>query len=123
MRFPATIPFPRRFPRRFPPPSDAVAWLWSPSGSPALRSLPLLAWKCPSPLQVDTIKSCPQKPECPLITPLSRRSLPDAYKLINSASGTTLVICGYLHYESLVRKLREKGHTVDRRVYLGVCRE
>ncbi len=24
------------------------------------RSLPLLAWKCPSPLQVDTIQSCPQ---------------------------------------------------------------
>lgn len=39
-------------------------------------------------------------------------------KLIQSASGTTLAICGYLHFESLVEKLRAKGYTVDKRVYL-----
>lgn len=39
-------------------------------------------------------------------------------KLIQAASGTTLVICGYLHFESLVQKLRARGHTVDKRVYL-----
>lgn len=39
-------------------------------------------------------------------------------KLIEAASGTTLVICGYLHFESLVQKLRARGHTVDKRVYL-----
>jgi hypothetical protein len=32
-------------------------------------------------------------------------------------SGTTLVICGYLHEESLVKKLKEHG-AVDRRAYL-----
>jgi hypothetical protein len=40
-------------------------------------------------------------------------------KLTSQGSGTVLVICGYLHFESLVRKLRERGHTVDQRVYLG----
>jgi hypothetical protein len=39
-------------------------------------------------------------------------------KLIAAASGTTLVICGYLHFESVVQKLRARGHTVDKRVYL-----
>ena len=42
-----------------------------------------------------------------------------AAKLTNLDSGTTtLVICGYLHFESLAKKLREKGHAVDKRVYL-----
>lgn len=39
-------------------------------------------------------------------------------KLTHLASGTTLVICGYLHFESLVQKLRARGYTVDKRVYL-----
>jgi hypothetical protein len=39
-------------------------------------------------------------------------------KLTSQGSGTVLVICGYLHFESLVRKLRERGHSVDQRVYL-----
>ncbi|HEX5422810.1 MAG TPA: hypothetical protein VFW94_04625 [Candidatus Acidoferrales bacterium] len=39
-------------------------------------------------------------------------------KLIASAAGTTLVICGYLHFEALVEKLTAKGHDVDRRAYL-----
>ena len=39
-------------------------------------------------------------------------------KLISCDSGTTFVICGYLHFEPLVRKLQEKGYTVDKRVYL-----
>ena len=39
-------------------------------------------------------------------------------KLIAAASGTTLVICGYLHFESVVQKLRARGHKVDKRVYL-----
>jgi hypothetical protein len=41
-----------------------------------------------------------------------------ATKLLATASGTTLVICGYLHFESLVRKLLAAGHIVDKRVYL-----
>jgi uncharacterized protein YbaP (TraB family) len=39
-------------------------------------------------------------------------------KLTSAASGTTLVICGYLHFEPLVQKLRARGHLVDQRVYL-----
>jgi hypothetical protein len=39
-------------------------------------------------------------------------------KLIRSASGTTLAICGYLHFESLIQKLRAKGRDIDKRVYL-----
>jgi hypothetical protein len=39
-------------------------------------------------------------------------------KLLNSGSGTTLVICGYLHSQSLARKLQQKGCTVDQRIYL-----
>jgi len=39
-------------------------------------------------------------------------------KLIEAATGTTLVVCGYLHFESLVQKLRARGHAVDKRVYL-----
>jgi hypothetical protein len=44
-------------------------------------------------------------------------------KLIESASGTTLVVCGYLHFESLVQKLRARGHTIDKRVYLETVPE
>jgi len=41
-------------------------------------------------------------------------------KLVRSCAGTTLVICGYLHFEPLVQKLGAKGHRVyDRRVYLS----
>jgi len=39
-------------------------------------------------------------------------------KLISSGSGTTFVICGYVHFEVLVRKLCACGQTVDKRVYL-----
>ena len=39
-------------------------------------------------------------------------------KLVQSASGTTIVICGYLHLEPVVKMLRAKGHTVDQRIYL-----
>lgn len=39
-------------------------------------------------------------------------------KSTDLASGTTLVICGYAHFESLVEKLRAQGHAVDKRVYL-----
>jgi hypothetical protein len=34
------------------------------------------------------------------------------------APGTTFVVCGYLHFESLVQKLHAKGHPVDKRIYL-----
>ena len=44
-------------------------------------------------------------------------------KLSQSGEGTTFVICGYLHFESLVAKLRAKGHGIDTRVYLGVVPE
>jgi hypothetical protein len=44
-------------------------------------------------------------------------------KLTQPGSGTKLVICGYLHLESLVGKLREKGHRVDKRVYLETVPE
>jgi hypothetical protein len=39
-------------------------------------------------------------------------------KLSETTSGTTLVICGYLHFEPLAQKLRAKGYTLDKRVYL-----
>lgn len=39
-------------------------------------------------------------------------------KLIEGASGTTLVICGYLHCAALARKLRKRGYVVDSRIYL-----
>lgn len=40
-------------------------------------------------------------------------------KLAESSSGTTLVICGYLHFEALITKLKNRGHEVgDKRVYL-----
>ena len=39
-------------------------------------------------------------------------------KLISSGSGTTIVMCGYVHFKPLVRKLRADGHAVDARVYL-----
>jgi hypothetical protein len=41
-------------------------------------------------------------------------------KLTDGALGTTLVICGYLHYAALVERLRVLGHPVDSRVYLEV---
>jgi hypothetical protein len=44
-------------------------------------------------------------------------------KLASSAPGTTLVVCGYLHFESLVQKLRAKCHIVDKRVYLETVPE
>jgi hypothetical protein len=34
------------------------------------------------------------------------------------AFGTTLAVCGYLHFEPLVELLRAKGHSLDKRVYL-----
>lgn len=39
-------------------------------------------------------------------------------KLLGSGSGTTFVICGYVHFAALVRKLRADGYVVDTRVYL-----
>jgi len=45
------------------------------------------------------------------------------HKLTNSAPGTTYVVCGYLHFESLVTKLRAKGHCVETRVYLTAVPE
>jgi hypothetical protein len=41
-----------------------------------------------------------------------------AAKLTTGSSGTILVICGYLHFEALVKKLKVAGHNVDKRVYL-----
>jgi hypothetical protein len=39
-------------------------------------------------------------------------------KLTPDAVGTTIVICGYLHFEALVQRLRERGCAVDKLVYL-----
>ena len=39
-------------------------------------------------------------------------------KLVNRETGTIIVVCGYAHFESLVEKLRARGHAVDKRVYL-----
>jgi hypothetical protein len=39
-------------------------------------------------------------------------------KLSKTAEGTIIVICGYVHFEAFVGKLREKGHAIDARVYL-----
>ncbi len=44
-------------------------------------------------------------------------------KLVGSGSRTTVVICGYVHFESLVRRLRADGHAVDSRVYLDCVPE
>jgi hypothetical protein len=44
-------------------------------------------------------------------------------KLVRSALGTTIVVCGYLHLESLAGKLRAKGHTVDQRIFLETVPE
>ncbi len=41
-----------------------------------------------------------------------------ANKLSQFEPGTTFVVCGYLHFESLVEKLRKKGNFVETRVYL-----
>jgi hypothetical protein len=46
-----------------------------------------------------------------------------ASKLSQPEPGTTFVICGYLHFDSLVRKLREKGNFVETRVYLPTVPE
>jgi hypothetical protein len=51
------------------------------------------------------------------------REDPWAKKLSSSAPGTTLAVCGYLHFESLVQKLRAAGHIVDKRVYLETVPE
>jgi hypothetical protein len=39
-------------------------------------------------------------------------------KLMESEAGTTLVICGYLHYEPVGKKLQAMGCTIDKRIYL-----
>jgi len=44
-------------------------------------------------------------------------------KLTSPASGTTIAICGYVHYGALVERLRADGHTVDGRVYLDCVPE
>jgi hypothetical protein len=45
-------------------------------------------------------------------------------KLVRPGSGTTLVVCGYVHFEPLVQKLRARGHTAaDKRVYLRTVPE
>jgi hypothetical protein len=45
-------------------------------------------------------------------------------KLVGPGSGTTLVVCGYVHFEPLVKKLCARGHTTDdRRVYLHTVPE
>ena len=44
-------------------------------------------------------------------------------KLLNSGSQTTLVICGYVHFDPLVKKLRAEGHLVETRVYLETVPE
>lgn len=44
-------------------------------------------------------------------------------KLLHGTYGTTIVVCGYLHCEALVQKLRAKGHVVDQRVFLETVPE
>lgn len=44
-------------------------------------------------------------------------------RLTESDQCTTIVICGYLHFDALVEKLRAQGHTVDQRVYLEMVPE
>jgi hypothetical protein len=44
-------------------------------------------------------------------------------RLLSFGSQTTLVICGYLHFASLVNRLRAQGHGVDARVYLETVPE
>ncbi len=44
-------------------------------------------------------------------------------KLTESRNGTMIAICGYMHLDSLVRKLRADGHAVDQRAYLEVVPE
>ena len=46
-----------------------------------------------------------------------------AEKLSNPQPGTTLVVCGYVHFESLVKTLRAKGYAIDKRVYLETVPE
>jgi len=46
-----------------------------------------------------------------------------AEKLSQSAPGTIYIVCGYLHFESLVTKLCAKGHCVETRVYLTAVPE
>lgn len=44
-------------------------------------------------------------------------------KLLQEDLGTTIVVCGYLHFESLAQKLRTAGHTIDQRVFLETVPE
>jgi hypothetical protein len=44
-------------------------------------------------------------------------------KLLNSGSRTSLVICGYVHFDCLLKRLRRAGHSVDSRVYLETVPE
>jgi hypothetical protein len=44
-------------------------------------------------------------------------------KLVDVEAAGTLVICGYVHFDSLVTKLRALEHTVDQRVYLETVPE
>ncbi len=46
-----------------------------------------------------------------------------AEKLSSPEPGTTLVVCGYLHFDSLVKKLQARGYPVDQRVYLETVPE
>lgn len=39
-------------------------------------------------------------------------------KLTSSKNGTIIVVCGYLHLDELVKRLRAEGHTILKRVYL-----
>ena len=39
-------------------------------------------------------------------------------RLTESEQGTIIVVCGYLHSDALLERLRSRGHTVDQRVYL-----
>jgi hypothetical protein len=44
-------------------------------------------------------------------------------KLTSSDPGTTIVICGYIHFEPLVRMLRATGNALDPRAYLDTVPE
>jgi hypothetical protein len=44
-------------------------------------------------------------------------------KITSPDPGTTIVICGYIHFGPLVRMLRDAGHSVDSRTYLDAVPE
>jgi hypothetical protein len=44
-------------------------------------------------------------------------------KLTESTDGTTVVLCGYLHFDALASRLRAAGHAVETRVYVDVVPE